>query len=488
MTASVGRAGAEMTDEEQLRSFGYEQQLNRSMGLMSSLSISISCMCITAGIFTTFAYSLGLVGPAFIWTWLLVSIGQMLVALVLAELAGRMPISGYAFQWTSRLVSSHYGWFVGWAGLMAFTPGFTGLNLGLAPILMQRLGIEISSTSTLVVVVAITVSQLAINLAGVRIASRINNVAAFTAELGLSIVLTLILLLVGFVTHPVQSLSFLTTTSASPQDFPVAILLSALLAMWVLTGFEGAADLAEETKLAARSVPRAVVTSLGVSIVIGFFMLIALTINIPDLAATMGAPVPIVFILESALGSTGALIFVIVAMVALYAGGLANMAAASRLLFSLSRDKMLPGSKYLSSISTSSHSPSGALVVITVLSVTLVAVGTYMSAFPMALIVGMAAVGYYAVYGLTVAAVIYAAMKDRLPVKTSFSLGKWAGPIRWVALIWSFLVVAELVIPVANQQTALMAGVFFVFAALWYAVSLRSRINRGEAGVPRTSA
>ena len=488
MTASVGRAGAEMTDEEQLRSFGYEQQLNRSMGLMSSLSISISCMCITAGIFTTFAYSLGLVGPAFIWTWLLVSIGQMLVALVLAELAGRMPISGYAFQWTSRLVSSHYGWFVGWAGLMAFTPGFTGLNLGLAPILMQRLGIEISSTSTLVVVVAITVSQLAINLAGVRIASRINNVAAFTAELGLSIVLTLILLLVGFVTHPVQSLSFLTTTSASPQDFPVAILLSALLAMWVLTGFEGAADLAEETKLAARSVPRAVVTSLGVSIVIGFFMLIALTINIPDLAATMGAPVPIVFILESALGKTGALIFVIVAMVALYAGGLANMAAASRLLFSLSRDKMLPGSKYLSSISTSSHSPSGALVVITVLSVTLVAVGTYMSAFPMALIVGMAAVGYYAVYGLTVAAVIYAAMKDRLPVKTSFSLGKWAGPIRWVALIWSFLVVAELVIPEANQQTALMAGVFFVFAALWYAVSLRSRINRGEAGVPRTSA
>ena len=488
MTASVGRAGAEMTDEEQLRSFGYEQQLNRSRGLMSSLSISISCMCITAGIFTTFAYSLGLVGPAFIWTWLLVSIGQMLVALVLAELAGRMPISGYAFQWTSRLVSSHYGWFVGWAGLMAFTPGFTGLNLGLAPILMQRLGIEISSTSTLVVVVAITVSQLAINLAGVRIASRINNVAAFTAELGLSIVLTLILLLVGFVTHPVQSLSFLTTTSASPQDFPVAILLSALLAMWVLTGFEGAADLAEETKLAARSVPRAVITSLGVSIVIGFFMLIALTINIPDLAATMGAPVPIVFILESALGSTGALIFVIVAMVALYAGGLANMAAASRLLFSLSRDRMLPGSKYLSSISTSSHAPSGALVVITVLSVTLVAVGTYMSAFPMALIVGMAAVGYYAVYGLTVAAVIYAAMKDRLPVKTSFSLGKWAGPIRWVALIWSFLVVAELVIPVANQQTALMAGVFFVFAALWYAVSLRSRINRGEAGVPRTSA
>ena len=156
MSAQTGtRAPSTMTDEEELRSFGYEQKLNRSMGLMSSLSISISCMCITAGIFTTFAYSLGIVGPVFVWTWLVVVLGQMLVAFVLAELAGRMPISGYAFQWTSRLVNSHYGWFVGWAGLMAFTPGFTGLNLGLAPILMQRLGIDITPTTTLIVVVAL---------------------------------------------------------------------------------------------------------------------------------------------------------------------------------------------------------------------------------------------------------------------------------------------------------------------------------------------
>ena len=56
----------------------------------------------------------------------MVAAGQILVALVLAERAGRLPLSGYAFQWTSRLASSHYGWFVGWAGLMAFIPGFTG--------------------------------------------------------------------------------------------------------------------------------------------------------------------------------------------------------------------------------------------------------------------------------------------------------------------------------------------------------------------------
>ena len=484
-TSAPGR----MSDEEELKSFGYKQELNRSMGLMSSLSISISCMCITAGIFTTFAYSLGVVGPVFVWTWLVVAVGQMLVALVLAELAGRMPISGYAFQWSSRLINSHYGWFVGWAGLMAFTPGFTGLNLGLAPIFMQRLGINITPTNIMIVTVCLTLSQLAINLAGVKIAARINNVAAFTAELGLSVILTLILLIVGFITKPVQSVGFLTKSSIpGGGSFAVAILLSGLLAIWVLTGFEGAADLAEETRLARRQVPRAVITSLAVSIVIGFFMIIALTINIPNLAATLAAPVPITYVLESALGHSGAVLFEVVAMIALYAGGLANMAAASRLLFSLSRDKMLPGSRHFATVSPRTHSPSWALLVITAFSVCLVVIGTYFATQAMALIVGMASVGYYAVYALTIAAVIFTAAKGHLPGKSSFSLGRWSTPIRWIALIWSIFVVGELVIPSANHKTALMAGVFFVIAALWYFVVLRGRINRGEAGTPTVVA
>jgi hypothetical protein len=72
-------------EERELRSFGYEQQLSRSMGVFSSLSSSISCMWITAGIFTVYAYALSTAGPAFVWTWPVVAAGQILVALVLAD-------------------------------------------------------------------------------------------------------------------------------------------------------------------------------------------------------------------------------------------------------------------------------------------------------------------------------------------------------------------------------------------------------------------
>ncbi|MDX1883902.1 amino acid permease [Mycolicibacterium sp. 120270] len=476
------------SDDEQLRAFGYEPQLERSMGAWSSFSISISCMCVTAGVFTTFAYSLGMVGPVFVWTWLIVSIGQMLVALVLAELAGRMPISGYAYQWTSRLINSHYGWFVGWAGLMAFIPGFTGLNFGLAPVLLNRLGIDITTTSTVAVVLIVLLTQLTINLAGVRVASRINNAVAFAVEIGLSIILTAILLVVGFVINPVQDFSFLSTTTVQDGGFATAILLSGLLAMWVLTGFEGAADLAEETKMATRHVPKAVIRALLFAIIVGFLMIVGLTINIDNLTDTIGSDVPVSHILQTALGSTGAAIFESVAIIALYAGGLANMAAASRLMFSLSRDNMLPASSVLKKVSPTTKSPSAALLVVAAFSFGLVLLGSYGSSQAMALIVGMAALGYYAVYGLTIIAVLIASRNGSLPTQTSFDLGRYAGLVRIAALLWTVFVVGCLTVPELNHQTAMTAGAFFVLAGIWYAVTLRNRIQSEQAGVPQGGA
>jgi hypothetical protein len=41
-------------------------------------------------------------------------------------------------------------------------------------------------------------------------------------------------------------------------------------------------------------------------------------------------------------------------------------------------------------------------------------------------------------------------------------------------------------VPDVNHKTALMAGGFFLIAAVWYALRLRGAIDRGDAGVPTT--
>lgn len=238
--------------------------------------------------------------------------------------------------------------------------------------------------------------------------------------------------------------------------------------------------------MARQRVPRSVVVSLLISIVVGFLMLVGLTINISDLGATLAAPVPITHLLEDALGSGGALVFEWVAMIALFAGGLANMAAASRLAFSLSRDRMLPGSRRLAQVSPTTQSPIGSLVAVTAFSILLVTVGTYIATEAMTLIVGMASVGYYTVYALTIAAVIWAARNGRLAGQTTFDLGRAAVPVRWAALVWSIFVVGVLTVPDVNHKTALMAGGFFLLAAVWYAAGCAGRSTAARPG-SRTS-
>jgi amino acid transporter len=125
------------------------------------------------------------------------------------------------------------------------------------------------------------------------------------------------------------------------------------------------------------------------------------------------------------------------------------------------------------------------LLVIAAASLGLVLVGSYGSSQAMALIVGMAALGYYAVYGLTVAAVLIASRNGSLPTRTGFDLGRYAGPVRVAALLWTLFVIGCLTIPDLNHQTALMAAAFFVIAGVWYAAVLRNRIKNDQAGVPQ---
>jgi amino acid transporter len=393
-----------------------------------------------------------------------------------------MPISGYAYQWTSRLVNSHYGWFVGWLGLMAFIPGFTGLNFGLASVLLPNMGIEPTQGHLALAAALATLSQLAINIAGVKIASRINTTVAFAVEIALSIVMTAVLLIVGLFANRKHDLSYLTEHSSGQTGFLTALALSSLLAMWVLTGFEGAADLAEETKLPSQFVPKAVLRSLIFAVIVGFLMIVGLTLNNPG-GLNDGDPATI---LHSALGSFGGSVFETIAIIALYAGGLANMAAASRLMFSLARDRMLPASGALARVAPNTKAPAATLGVVAVISLALIGVGL-LSNDAMARIVGMAALGYYGVYGLTILAVVLAKSSGRLPVGSiegGFSMGKFSGPVRTVGLLWTIVVVAVLIFPAENHVTAETAGIFLLVAVVWYAVRLRRHIRAGQAGVP----
>ena len=85
-------------DAAQIEQFGYRQTLRRSMGWFSSFAVSFSFISITTGIFANYGFGIDHGGPRFIWTWILVGIGQTLVAICLANLAPRVPLTGAMYN------------------------------------------------------------------------------------------------------------------------------------------------------------------------------------------------------------------------------------------------------------------------------------------------------------------------------------------------------------------------------------------------------
>ncbi len=101
-------------DDAHLRSLGIKPELRRTLGFLSNFAIAFAFISVSTGTFGNYGVGIGLSGPAFYWTWFIVIGGQLLVALVFAELASHYPVAGSVYQWSKRLSHRTLGWFTGW--------------------------------------------------------------------------------------------------------------------------------------------------------------------------------------------------------------------------------------------------------------------------------------------------------------------------------------------------------------------------------------
>jgi amino acid transporter len=277
----------ENTDAQELRKFGYAQQLRRSMGAFSSFAVAFSLISVLTGVFANFGHGLRQVGGAVVWSWLIVVTGQLLVALVLAELSTRIPLSGYGYQWASRLVNPHFGFSVGWLLTLQFVTGFPGVCATLASQAGNWLGGRWAEPR---MVVALTLGVIAlvtlVHLAGIRLASLMNDAGVWTELAGVATLsVVLIVVALGRDTAPALLLQAQNAATGTPPGWS-AWALSLLLGAWCLTGFEAAADFAEETHQPRRLVPRAMLLSLLGAGGAGFLLLAGAVWCIQDLPAT----------------------------------------------------------------------------------------------------------------------------------------------------------------------------------------------------------
>jgi amino acid transporter len=473
-------------DAMELSLFGYKQQLRRSMGRFSSFAISFSLISVITGIFANFTFGLQQVGGILVWSWLLVGIGQFLVALVMADLSTRFPISGYGYQWTSRLTNPHIGYFVGWLLLLQFITGFPGVCQAMANTLYGLIGGSGTSwTVTWITVIIISLITI-IHLVGIKWVSFVNDSGVFAEIIG---VLIIIFVLGGawLLAGKLDFSNLLNATNQVTQEAAgfSAFALSLLVGAWCLTGFEAAADLAEETHQPRKVVPRSVISSQVTATLAGFLMLSVFILSMDDIQAYLNNENPIVTVIESKIGVTLSSIIGIIVLLSIFACGVASMATATRLMYSMARDNILPFSGALKTVNERYKTPQVATIVVWTLACLFV-----ISIRHLELITSISAVAAYLGY----AGIMYATLRSKSSAEKmeGFSLGKFRRPVQWMSLCWTLLVVAALTLPenkvTGMDETHLPAkSTFFALlvGVLLYILLIRKKIRSGNAGPPK---
>jgi APA family basic amino acid/polyamine antiporter len=121
----------------------------------------------------------------------------------------------------------------------------------------------------------------------------------------------------------------------------VAILAGAALAFYALIGFEDSVNVAEETKEPRRVFPRALFGGIAIAGVLYFFVTVGASMVVPttDLAASSG---PLLEVVKQGPLGIPEKLFSAIGLLALANGALINMIMASRLLYGMSTEGVLP--------------------------------------------------------------------------------------------------------------------------------------------------
>jgi amino acid transporter len=475
-----------LSDDSVVQRAGYRQELRRTLRFFSMFAIAFSIISITTGIFLNYGFALTHFGPASIWTWPIVGAGNLMVAFIVAELGTRIPLAGYAYQWSARLVNSTYGWFVGFAGLVYMTTGFAGIALLIAaPLTLSEFNVSAATHPHLMLAVAIMliVVPFMLNIISVQLAARVNNVAVFTEIVGTVVFGVLLFVLWGLHTKPTPyGLGILTsTTNAFHNPVWYAFVLSGVMGASSLVGFELAADLSEDAIDPRRTVPKAVIMAVAISVVLGMVALIGFTVAIPSLKAVEGSPLPLLTVAGYWLPAWLVKTFVAFVVFCMFAIGVVGAGAQARLAYSMARDNMLPFSRYLKKVNLKTQTPVVALLVLVVIDVGMLWYG-YLQANAFGLLVGATAIIPYIIYFLiTVAYAVKRRTLDSIP--GVFSLGRWAWPVIIIVLVYTVAIIGVLSAPATFHGSDKFLGYGFGLAMLWYVAVLARRLHRGTAGV-----
>jgi amino acid transporter len=480
-------AGASLVgDEADLAALGYPQKLHRTMSPFTSFCLAFSMVSINTGVITLFADPFNRVGGFGVLLWFLVIPFVSCIVLVYSHLSARIPVTGYAYQWSSRLVNKSYGWFTGWIAMISFMAGTAGTASAIGSVFAPEIWANPTQGQVQALSISATIVVCAINIFGIKVATKMNDIGAVIELLGSAVLMAALIGGVFFFFSNTQGFGLLVdTTPASGQPLSLTTFaLAMLLPVNVLLGWEGAADLAEETLDPRRAASQAMIRAVAVSSICGvaMFALLALAIPGPVKDFLTQPENPVIGLVRARFGNTAAFGMLIVAFASIFACLIANMAVATRMIYALSRDNMLPASKLLMGVNARTGTPVAAIILVTLIAIAMnLASGGFVAA-----LYSMVGLTYYCTYFLTLVGAYLAHKNNRIPHAPvdAFGLGAWLVPTIGLGILWTIVVITTFSVPDESHPGAFMTMFMLAVGAAWWVFKLRGDLAAGRAGPP----
>lgn len=364
MTASP--SSPELNAQERLESFGYKQQLKRSVSTTDLLIYGLIFMVPIApwAIFgTVYNAAEGMVPLVY----LIGLVAMIFTALAYAQMAKSIPLAGSVFSYVGRGIHPTAGFFAGWAILLDYLLVPTLLYVFAAE---SMIGIFPDSPRWVWALLFVAVNTV-INLLGITSIKRMNRI--FLAIELVFVVIFVVIAVTALTTGSVPGAEFTIRPLWDASAVTGPLIASALsIAVLSFLGFDGISTMAEESTGGRNSAGRAMITALlivAVLFIVQTWLASALSAGRASFSDSEAGNA-FFTVVEAASNSGWATAFFVVNVLAIgIANAMAAQAATSRLLFSMSRDRQLP--KFLSEIS-GRQVPRNAILLVSGLSAVLV--------------------------------------------------------------------------------------------------------------------
>ncbi|MGB3352739.1 MAG: amino acid permease [Mycobacterium sp.] len=483
-----------------MEDFGYKESLDRSIGKFASFAAGVSYISILTGTFQLFYFGFGTAGPAYLWSWPLVFVGQMAVALCFMELAAKYPVAGSVYNWSKKLASRLVGWTSGWLMLTASIVTISAvalayqLNLPRVWSGFQIIGdgsgdYDYAANAVLLGSALIAFTTL-VNALGVRLIARINSSGVFI-EL-IAAVLIAFLLAININRGPDIFFSTNGYGTDESMGFLGAFLIASLASGYVMYGFDTASSLGEETVEPRRTAPKAIARAILASFVIGgailvFAVMAAPNLQDPQIGESSGG---LQYIVEQVMWGPLGTVFLVCIVIAVTVCCLAVHTAAIRLTFAMARDNALPFGEKLATVNPRTQTPIVPAVTIGIIAIVILVINIGQPKI-FTVLTSIAIIMIYLAYLMVTGPLLKKRFQGQWPPKDLkeggyFTMGKWGMPVNIVAVVWGIAMATNLAWPRAavygegwyyEWGAFIYIGIILGAGLLWYHAKGRDHIG-----------